>query len=110
MRTFQQTIEYVLPSSLSLKANRCTVFICVTNLFSELQYTIYSHQETKRIKIANYKRSYKLIEAEIERQEENIKLSIIGKGQWKVAEQYSKELEISEETFYRMTVISQDLL
>ena len=46
------------------------------------------------------------MEAEIERQEENIKLSIIGKGQWKVAEKYSKELEISEEKFYRMTGIS----
>ena len=45
-----------------------------------------------------------LIETEIERQEENIKLFIIGKGQQKVDSwTICQRIEISDDKFYRMT-------
>ena len=45
-----------------------------------------------------------LIETKIERQEENIKLFIIGKGQQKVGNwTICQRIEISDDKFYRMT-------
>lgn len=45
-----------------------------------------------------------LTEGEIELEEKNIKFNIIGKSQWKVVEQYVKELETSVKKFYTMAI------
>ena len=44
-----------------------------------------------------------LMHQEIKIQEEKLKLSLIGRGEWQLAEEYRSMFEISEQTFYKMT-------
>ena len=51
----------------------------------------------KSFKKLTVKETIELIQNEVENQQEHMKLALIGKGQWRICQQFKSNLEISEE-------------
>ena len=50
----------------------------------------------KSFKKLTVKETIELIQNEVENQQEHMKLALIGKGQWRICQQFKSDLEISE--------------
>ena len=57
----------------------------------------------KSFKKLTVKETIELIQNEVENQQEHMKLALIGKGQWRICQQFKSNLEISEEEYSKLT-------
>ena len=57
----------------------------------------------KSFKKLTVKETIELIQNEVENQQEHMKLALIGKGQWRICQQFKSNLEISGEEYSKLT-------
>ena len=57
----------------------------------------------KSFKKLTVKEATELIQNKVENQQEHMKLALIGKGQWRICQQFKSDLEISEEECSKLT-------
>ncbi len=81
-----------LPSEYNQNANEC------------MNGLLKQGMEKKKLSI---KETINLIQEQVSSQEERLKLAIIGKGEWNIRQEYKKQLEVTEEKYYRLTDVQR---